>query len=364
MRTIFEAWWPLAASWLLMGLEVPLVSAGIARMPEPVTSLAAYGGVVFPLALLIEAPIVMFLAASTALSKDWASYRLTSRFMYAMSLALSALHVAVAFTPLYDLIAIHLLHAPAEIIEPSRIGLRIMTPWTFAIAYRRFHQGVLIRFGRSRAVGVGTMVRLLANLVVLVVGARFTAWSGIVVGTLAVACGVVAEALCAGWMVRPLLRGELRAAAAVSPALTSAAFIRFYAPLAATPMLLFFAMPLASAAMGRMPRTIESLAVWPVVNGLVLTLRSTGFAFNEVVVSLLDRPHAVASLRRFARLIAGATTALLVAVAVTPLGGLWFSRVSALDAALVSLAVGGVWLGAPLPALTAYYSGSTWRSRR
>lgn len=73
-RRIFNTWWPLAASWLLMGIELPLISAVIARLENPEISLAAYGGIIFPLALIIELPIIMLLAASTALSKDWASF--------------------------------------------------------------------------------------------------------------------------------------------------------------------------------------------------------------------------------------------------------------------------------------------------
>lgn len=67
MRRIVKTWWPLAASWLLMGLEGPAISAVIARLANPEINLAAYGGVVFPLTLFIEAPIIMLLAASTAL---------------------------------------------------------------------------------------------------------------------------------------------------------------------------------------------------------------------------------------------------------------------------------------------------------
>ena len=60
-------WWPLAGSWLLMGVELPLVVATVSRLANPEIHLAAYGGVVFPLSLLIEAPIIMILVASTAL---------------------------------------------------------------------------------------------------------------------------------------------------------------------------------------------------------------------------------------------------------------------------------------------------------
>ena len=74
-KLIAQTWLPLAASWLFMGLERPLVSAFMARLQEPEISLAAYASAVFPLSLIIESPIIMLLAASTALSKDWAWYR-------------------------------------------------------------------------------------------------------------------------------------------------------------------------------------------------------------------------------------------------------------------------------------------------
>src|SRR6186713_499562 len=104
VRDVQRTWLPLAASWLLMGFELPLVSAVLARLAEPRIHLAAYGGVVFPLALLIEAPIIMLLAASTALARDRASYAVGRRFMLVAGLGLTGLHALVAFTPLFDLI--------------------------------------------------------------------------------------------------------------------------------------------------------------------------------------------------------------------------------------------------------------------
>src|SRR5512140_946104 len=97
---IAELWWPLAASWLLMGFELPAVSAVMARLPNPTVSLAAYGGVVFPLALLIESPIIMLLSASTALSRDWQSYRVVRRYMLMAGGGTTLFHALLAFTPL------------------------------------------------------------------------------------------------------------------------------------------------------------------------------------------------------------------------------------------------------------------------
>jgi len=358
-REVYAAWWPLAASWLLMGLEVPTVSAVVARLPEATVSLAAYGGVVMPLSLLIEAPIIMLLAASTALSRDLASYRVGARFMWRAGLALTGLHVLIAFTPLYDLVVVGLLRPPPEIVEPARLGLMIMTPWTMAIAYRRYQQGVLIRFGKSRAVSVGTAVRLGTIALVLAVGAVLATSRGlpaIVVGTAATALGVVAEALFAWAAVRPLLKGPVREARNDGRPLDLAGFLRFYVPLSLTPLILFAAMPLSTAAMGRMPVALASLAAFPAINGLVLAVRSTGFALNEVVVSLLDRPGAAAVLARFARHVALVTGGLLLLLAATPLGGAWFGTVAGLEGETAELARLALWFALPIPAATAFQS--------
>lgn len=356
---VLQAWWPLAASWLLMGAELPLLSAVVARLPDPKIHLAAYGGVVFPLALIIESPIIMLLAASTALSRDWDSYRRLYRYMMTAGALLTALHVLIAFTPLYDVVAQRILGAPAEILEPGRIGLMLMTPWTWSIAYRRFHQGVLIRFNRSHTIGVGTVVRMSANALTLWLGYSF-GWAGIVTATAAVSAGVLSEALYVGLVVRPVLGGPLRQAPPAQTPVTWPSFIYFYIPLVLTSLLTLLVQPIGSAAISRMPLALESLAAWPVVNGLVFLLRSMGVAYNEVVVALLDQPGSATALRRFSRYLSLALTLALLLVAATPLSELWFGRVSGLAPDLTALAVSGLWWALPLPwlaVLQSWYQG-------
>ena len=350
-----------------MSAELPALSAVVARLADPKIHLAAYGGIVFPLALIVESPIIMLLAASTALSKDWASYVKIRRFMMYSGAALTALHLLIALTPLYYVVARSLLGAPQEIIEPGRIGLIIMTPWTWSIAYRRFHQGVLIRSGRSRAVSVGTVVRLGTNGVVLLIGYLLGNVPGIIVAASAVATGVVCEAAFVGIVVRPVLRAELQEAAPVVPALAWREFFSFYIPLVLTSLLTLLYNPIGSAALGRMPRSLESLAVWPVVSGLVFIFRSLGIAYNEVVVALLDEPGSSANLRRFATWLSVISTVTLLLVAVTPLSGLWFEQVTALDPDLAEIARTGFWLVLPLPVMSvlqSWYQGAILTGKR
>ena len=367
MRRIVKTWWPLAMSWLLMSLEGPAQSSVVARLANPEINLAAWGGVVFPVALVVESPIVMLLAASTALSKDWGSYLKLRRFMLRASAILTILHVLVAFTPLYYIVAVNLIGAPAEIIEPARTGLMIMLPWTWSIAYRRFNQGVLIRFGHSRAVGFGTVVRLLANGLVLAIGYVIGTVPGIVVASAAIAAGVISEAAYTMVRVRPVLRSQLRLAHSVQPPLDTHSFVKFYVPLAMTTLLSFLVQPIGSAALSRMPRPLESLAAWPVVSGLVFLLTSLGISYSEVVVALLDEPRAERNLARFTAVLAASTTALLLIVATTPIASLWFKGISALPPDLVTLSRRSLWLALPMPAMRAlqsWYQGILVNSHR
>ncbi len=354
LRRVLRLWWPLAGSWLLMGVELPLVSAVIARMADPKIHLAAFSSLVFPIALFIEGPIMMLLAASTALSRDLASYKKVRRFMMASGAALTLVHAAVAFTPLYGVV-VSLMKADPELVGPARVGLMIMTPWTWAIAHRRFQQGLLIRFHRSGEVWVGTLARVVCNALVLFVGLSIDGASGVAVGTAGFTVGVTVEMLFVAWRAGKLVRGPLAEAPAVE-SLGLSRFLAFYTPLALSPMLMLSVSPLCAAALNRMPASIDSLDAWTPVWGLVFLLRSAGFALNEVVVALLGRPGAVAALWRFAWTLALVTTALLAVLAGTPLATLWFERVSHLPPEAARLAPLAIGLAVLMPACQAIQS--------
>jgi hypothetical protein len=364
---VFRTWWPLAASWMLMGAELPVLSAIVARLANPEINLAAYGGVVFPLALIIESPIIMLLAASTALSRDWSSYLKLRRFMMVTSAAMTALHILVAFTPIYYFVVQGILGAPAEIVEPARLGLMIMTPWTWSIAYRRFNQGVLIRFGYSKTIGVGTVIRLSADGLVLLSGYMVGNIPGIVVATCAVIAGVISEAIYVGIVVQPVLHRHVHPAPPAAQNLSLRSFLEFYIPLAMTSLLTLIVQPMGSAALSRMPQPLDSLAAWPVVTGLIFMLRGLGMAYNEVVVALLDEPFSLETLRRFTNWLAVGTTACLLVLVATPFSAIWFEKISALNPNLANLASTGLWIGLFIPAMTVYqswYQGAILNGRR
>jgi hypothetical protein len=132
--------------------------------------------------------------------------------------------------------------------------------------------------------------------------------------------------------------------------LTWRAFAAFYVPLAFTPLLTIVIQPIGAWAMSEMAAPLSSLAAWPAVYGLVFLMRSAGFAFNEVVVALAGESGGEAALRRCGVWIGAATTAILLLLAVTPLGALWFGTVSGMSDELTALASASLWVAILMPA--------------
>jgi len=350
-----------------MGLEGPAISAVVSRLAEPKTNLAAFGGLVFPLALIIEAPIIMMLAASTALCRDWISYLKLRRFMNLLGATLTALHVIMVATPVYYLLARDVIHAPEEIIEPARVGLFIMIPWTWSIAYRRFHQGVLIRFGHSLKVGLGTAVRLSADVTVLAVCYFVGGVPGIAVAAGALVAGVLTEALYVHLVVQKTLRDELKPAPTLERPLSTKAMLDFYIPLSLTQLLVIIASPIGSAAMSRMPLALESLAAWPVVSGVSFIFRGFGGAYNEVVVALIEEKRAMRAMRRVALGLGVAATAALMILMVPPIAEAIFEDLLHLAEPLPSMVWLSLFILLPMPAIAvaeSYFQGAILYSRR
>lgn len=361
------AWWPLAVSWLLMGAEQPGIAAIVARLPNPEVGLAAYGSVVFPLALMIEAPVIMLLAASTELSRDRTAYQRLMRFAHRTGAALTVLHLIMAATPLGEVLIQWLLSVPAEVAAQAKPGLWITLPWTWSIAWRRTNQGLLIRHGKSRMIGLGTGLRLVVSAVVLGTGLATQAWSGVIVGSTALSIGVLAEGTFIGWQARKIVVSGALKPGTDSTVMRGRAFWNFYAPLAMMPIIILAIQPAGTAAISRMPHVIASLAVWPVVTGIAFVLQSFGVAYNEVVVALLRRPGAPAVLRRFAWGLGLVLTGVWALLAFTPLSEIWFRDVIHLSGRLTEMAIFAMGLGLPLPAARvaqSWYQGLLVTSRK
>ena len=355
-RRIFLFWLPLAASWLLMGSEMPFVNAALARLPEAARMIAAFG-IVASLSLAIESPVIMLLATSTALARSPQNYAMIRRFVMHLMLGTTVLHFVVGWTPLFDVIVRGWMHVPASIVEPVRLGMRLMVFWSAAIAWRRFQQGVLIRHGQTRFVGQGSLLRLIASAGVATLLAVTGRVPGIAVGTLGLSCGVLVEAAYAHLAARPLVARRFGpGVASTAPDLTYGALARFHMPLAASTLLYLLAQPLVAAALARLPNPESVLAAWPVAAGLLFILRSPALALPEVIIALIDEKGSRPALRQFSLRLGLICTALLAVISYTPLSHFYFRTLIGVNEDLARMAVVGGMVGVLLPSIIAWQS--------
>jgi hypothetical protein len=183
-KRIFIYWLPLAASWLLMGIEGPLINGIMARLGEAERMIAAFG-IVFSISLVIESPAISMLPTSTALARTRQSFLTLRKFTFHLMLLTTFLHFLVAWTPVFDLVVVQWIKTPVSLIEPTRLGLKIMMFWSAAIAWRRFNQGILIRYDQTKYVGHGTILRLASIAIFAFSLAMIKSFPGVAVAGLA-----------------------------------------------------------------------------------------------------------------------------------------------------------------------------------
>jgi len=335
-RRIFWFWIPLAAMWFMMAVEQPLIAAFIARMPDPELNLAVYG-VVYSIALIIESPVIMLLTAGTALSRGALSYRRLLRFSHLMMGGLTALHLLIGLTPLFDLIVVRIIGVPELVAELGRGAFLVVTPWSAAVGYRRLWQGVLIRHDRTGVVPVTIAVRLAVTAALLTIGYSLRRYSGVFVGAAALAGGVIAAAAAAYLFARPVVRRNLSDTLPEKDALSWRELSTFYVPLALTSLILLAARPLLTVAISRLPLALDSLAVWTVLLSVSFLGQSIAMSYQEVGIALLQDRGGFVVLQRFARLLGVVMLLVFTAFALSPLAQIWFRRVAGLTVVLTEM---------------------------
>lgn len=350
-REIARLWLPLAASWALMTTEYPIIQASIARLPDLDVMLAA-ASLVIGLQITIESPVIMLLATTTALARSPQAYRTLRRFVFHVNVLVTVVAAVVAFVgPVWEALVPGLMGIPDPVARAALPAMRVMTLWSAAIGWRRFHQGILIRAGRTRLVGWGTAVRLVCAGGSALVLPHTTDLPGVMIGAWAWMAGVVAEAVFAHVVARATIRERyLDVPDVPGRGVSYGEVLRFHAPLAGTSLLSLMAMPLVQAGLSRMPMPVENLAAWPVAFAVLLLFRSPGFAFPEVVIARLDGPS-FAPLRRFGWWIAALSSGALLTFAVSPLFDLYLSGALRVPPRLSAWVAPAVVAGLGIPAL-------------
>lgn len=351
-RKILFFWLPLAATWLMMSLEGPFLAAIIARLVEPKYNLAAYG-VAFSFALIIEAPVIMMMSASTALVKDYFSFKKLRNFNFFISTLITAIMLIILIPSIFDFIAYDLIQLEDKVAELTYKAFFILLPWPGAIGYRRFYQGIMIRNNLTRRVAYGTILRLFSMSLTALAFYHFTDYPGAVVGASALSVGVTTEALASRFMSNNILMKIRLENSSLEEELSYREIFTFYYPLALTSLIGLGVHPMVTFFIGQSRMSLESLAVLPVINSLVFIFRSFGLSYQEVGIALIgEKGENYKRLANFAKVLGITLNALLIFIAITPLSGFWFRVISGLSDELSNFSITPTIIISIMPALT------------
>jgi len=355
-KKILKFWLPLSATWLMMSVEGPFLTALIARMPNPEYNLAAYG-VAFALALIIESPVIMMMSASIALVHDKFSFNKLQYFVYSVNFIITGSILILIIPSVFYFLTVDLMNLPAQVAFLTHKAVIILMPWPAAIGFRRFYQGIMISCNATRRVAYGTIIRMASMFLTAVVSVTFFDLDGVIVGALALSGGVIMEALASRIMANKFVK-EVKAKNELidSDKLSYRSIIQFYYPLALTSFISLGVHPVVTFFMGQSRMPLESLAVLPVLNSLVFFFRSFGLSYQEVVIALMRNRNNYIKLKNFAAIIAVGVVASLGLISFTPLSEIWFRQVAGLSPTLTEFSKFPLLLYTIFPAATVWIS--------
>jgi Na+-driven multidrug efflux pump len=337
-----------------MSIEGPFLAAIIARLTEPKYNLAAYG-VAFSFALIIEAPVIMIMSASTVLVKDHYSYLKLRNFTNALNVLLTILMLILLIPSIFYFITERWINLPKNVARLTYYACVILLPWPGAIGYRRFYQGILIRRNLTRRVAYGTVIRLLTMSTVALISFWFFKIEGAMLGALALSMGVSLEGIASRIMAHQSVKYFVnnKPTEETDNNLTYTEILTFYYPLALTSILGLGVHPMVTFFIGQSRMALESLAVLPVVNSLVFIFRGIGLSYQEVGIALLGKENEnYGMLKNFATITGISLISVLSIIAFTPLSAFWYHQISGLSLELTQFSALPTQIMAIMPGLT------------
>lgn len=354
-KKIIKLWYPLLLTWMMMAFEGPFIAAVVARLENPKENLAAFG-IAFALALIVEAPIIMIMSAGIALIKGKESFIKMKKFTYTLNGLITILILILLIPSIFTFVTENLMQLSPKVSSLCRKGTFFMIPWAAAIGYRRLYHSVLIISNKTHKVALGTVIRLFSMATVALLCSKSGFMSGVETGTAALSAGVIMEALASRFMslkeTSKILNKKEN-----SCDLKYSYIISFYIPLALTSFVSMSIKPTVTFFMGYADKSLESLAVLPVLNSMIFIFSAVGLSYQEVALSLMGKNHHnYIKLRNFMMFLVAGVTIFSVILMFSPVSHFYFKTFSGLSDELSEFISLPAKISFLLPALSVFLS--------
>ncbi|MDD1417246.1 hypothetical protein MEN41_22400, partial [Dolichospermum sp. ST_con] len=283
LRTLWREFLPLSLSDVTMACGDPMLTTTLAHLPSAQINIAAVG-IAKSLAIFFESPIIMILHAANALAASGDSRKALWRFTLLVGGGLTFLLSLLGLPIIFNFVGVSLLGIPPAMLTTVSQVLLLMGGWPFAIAWRRYFQGLLIYHGRSHALAKASICRLFTLAVVLTAGFLLHISGGIVAG-FALISGVIVEAIVVTIFARRS-GATLPPETVTQPNLPSnlAQVWKFYLPLANSMMVVWGGRTIVISILARAQDATIAIAAWSAAWGLVLVIANSTRMVQQMVI--------------------------------------------------------------------------------
>ncbi|MBD1217203.1 MAG: hypothetical protein H9536_07740 [Aphanizomenon flos-aquae Clear-A1] len=317
LGTLWREFLPLSLSDVTMAYGDPMMTTTLAHLPDAQNNLAAVN-IAKSLAIFFESPIIMILHAANALAGSQDSRKALWRFTLLVGGGLTFLLSLLGLPIIFNFVGVSLLGIPSAMLATVSQVLLLMGGWPFAIAWRRYFQGLLIYHGQSRAVAKASIFRLLTLALVLTGGFFLRITGGILAG-FALISGVIVEAIAVTIFAR--LSGAILPPQIEQPNLPRnlTQVWKFYLPLANSMMVVWGGRAILISILARAEDATIAIAAWSAAWGLVLVIANSTRMVQQMVIKYR---HQVSDkqLLTFAMSVGAACSSLLLLMSLTPIG--------------------------------------------
>jgi hypothetical protein len=271
LRQLLSFYIPLVLTSQMMTLSNPLINVALSRADEPRLHLAAYS-VCFGLAVFLNAPALVSRDVGAGLCTSQGAYHKLLRQVTFLGLVIGLADLALALTPLGDLVFEQVLGATGRVTTEARRVALAMAPIPLLVGVRGLNSALALRARQTRLLTQATFLRLLIVIAILLALATSDRLVASAVGW-SLTGGIALETAWIMWVTRGLL-AALPVDAAHPTELSFHRMMRFAAPLVISAYAWTALRPVINGILGHFTDSEAAQAGFGVLHPLILLTAS------------------------------------------------------------------------------------------
>ncbi|WP_077622507.1 hypothetical protein [Sediminibacillus massiliensis] len=310
---------PLGFSASLTSISHVIINGTLSRGEEAAYIIACYA-VAFSLFGIVEKPIIVFRQTSSALVKDYNSFKKLSAVFVYVTIVMILISFMIGFTAVGDWMFIHLFNADANMVDTISLTFRWIALVIIFSGIRGIYQGVIINHHETNWLTIGVVIRL---AVMFLVAFWFVSTNRVhsMAGAAIFLTGMIVECMISAWKGHRLL---LQTPVEKESTLENAEIMPFYMPLVFYFFIQTILQPIIYVFLAQSANIELSIASFALAFAVSQLMLSFFMYTHQIVLQFYQTSKA--KVIKFTILLSLIPTIMLVLMSYTPFG-IWTMKV-------------------------------------